>query len=59
MRKCVRRSCGLLLAGVLFQFLSCGPILKDLVLSAAWEFLWDADVVFDFFGDDGPGLFTQ
>lgn len=59
MRKRVRQSCGLLLAGVLFQFLSCGPILKDLVLSAAWEFIWDADVVFDFFGDDGPGLFTQ
>ncbi|HSS65453.1 MAG TPA: hypothetical protein VLS27_13540 [Gammaproteobacteria bacterium] len=43
-------------AGAMFQLGGCGPIVQDLVLSATWEFIWDNDSTFDFFGDDGPGL---
>jgi hypothetical protein len=37
----------------------CGLIVQDLALSAARESIGDNDAVFDFFGDDGPGLLTQ
>ncbi|HUU82817.1 MAG TPA: hypothetical protein VM243_04860 [Phycisphaerae bacterium] len=59
MRGTIRKSLIVLLAGVVFQFGGCGYVIRDLALSAAWEFVWDNDVVFDFFGDDGPGLLTQ
>ena len=45
-------------AGVMFQFGGCGPIIQDLALSAAWEFIWDNDATLDFFGDDAPGLLS-
>ena len=59
MRDSMRKTLVVLLAGLMFQFGGCGFAVRDLALSAAWEFIWDNDVVFDFFGDDGPGLFTQ
>ena len=60
MRKRMMKSVAVLLAGVVFQFGGCGgQLLRDLALIAATEFVWDNDAVFDFFGDDGPGLFTQ
>lgn len=42
--------------GGMFQLGGCGPIVQDLLLSAAWEFIWDNDATFDFSGDDAPGL---
>jgi hypothetical protein len=59
MSRRIKKRFAVLLAGVLCQFGGCGFILQDLALSAAWEFIWDNDAVFDFFGDDGPGLITQ
>lgn len=59
MNSVIKKTCATLLAGVVFQFGGCGAIVQDMVLSAAWEFIWDNDVIFDFFGDDGPGLVTQ
>ena len=59
MKRITRKTWVVLLTGVVFQLGGCVPIVQDLVLSAAWEFLWDNDVLFDFFGDDGPGLLTQ
>jgi hypothetical protein len=59
MSRTIRKGWVALVAGVLLQFGGCGPIVQDLALSAAWEFIWDNDVVFDLFGDDGPGLVTQ
>lgn len=43
--------------GTMCQFGGCiGQLLPDILLNAATELLWDSDAVFDFFGDDGPGL---
>jgi hypothetical protein len=59
MNKVIRKAWVAVLAGVVFQFGGCGPILQDVAINAVTEFIWDSDVVFDFFGDDGPGLITQ
>ncbi|MCA9252097.1 MAG: hypothetical protein R3E58_09435 [Phycisphaerae bacterium] len=42
--------------GSVCQLGCIGRILPDILLNAATELLWDSDAVFDFFGDDGPGL---
>lgn len=59
MSRTIRKGWVTRVAGVVFQFRGCAPIVQDLALSAAWEFVGDNDTVFDFFGDDGPGLVTQ
>jgi hypothetical protein len=43
--------------GAVFQFGGCiNGLLPDILLNAATELIWDSDAIFDFFGDDGPGL---
>lgn len=42
--------------GTVTQLGCIGRVLPDILLNAATELLWDSDAVFDFFGDDGPGL---
>ncbi|MHC5109118.1 MAG: hypothetical protein ACYTHJ_04475 [Planctomycetota bacterium] len=45
-------------SGWMFTFgcIPWGEIFWDVALNAATELVWDSDVVFDFFGDDAPGL---
>ncbi len=51
------------LTGMVFQFGGCNigrvfgeGFVVDVLRSAIVEAIWDNDAVFDFFGDDGPGL---
>jgi len=59
MSRFFKKSLLVLLVGVMCQFGGCGFVLRDLVLDSAWDFVLDDDILFDIFGDDGPGLVTQ